>query len=362
MPTALLCLLTGLLAAVEVTDGAGRTVVLPAHCERIVLVRGRDIYALALLLGDEAPSRLVGWGADLAAVDADANRLLRARYPGLERVPVLGNVFQDALSVEAVVALRPDLVVVDTFMLGRGLRCMERLQRTGLPLLYLDYADPWTSPQRSLRVLGQALSLPQRAEAVAAAIDAELELVRARTAGAGPGPALYMECGIRGPEVYGVTYGADPRRRSGTWGAVLDGIPCRNLTAALVAGVAPLRGELLLRLDPEIIVITGAGWTDFGALHLGWDADPAEAGRQLRAYAARPGWERLRAVRDGRLYGLYHGFAMHPTAFAGIQQLARWLHPQALADLDPEARRVAFLQRFLPMLPTGGAWAVTAER
>ena len=107
---------------ITVTDLAGRSITFEQPIERIVLVRGRDIYTLGMLLGSEIEEKLVAWGPDFELYDGDSYRKFVQSYPRLAEVPNLGSVYHDAVSVEQVLALAPDLVIVDTFMGRSGLQ------------------------------------------------------------------------------------------------------------------------------------------------------------------------------------------------------------------------------------------------
>jgi len=348
---------------IQVEDLAGRTVTLRPPLNRIVLVRSRDVYELSLLLGDELDRRLVAWGPDLQTADQDAYRAFLDRYPRLARIPVLGSVFADAVSAEAVLALKPDLVILDTVMSERGYRCVERLERAGLPLLYLDCShDPLRDPQRSLRLLGKVLGQEEKARAATAFVEAELERVMGRLAGLKePAPTVYLESGHRGVESYGNTYGYDGNRTLSSWGALMARLGCRNVAADLVASMGRINPEYLLAADPDVIVITGACWTECpGTMRLGYGVMPAEARERLQGFTRRPGWPELKAVRNGRVHSLFHGFCMHMTSFAAVQQMAKWLYPGTFADLEPAARLQEFNERFMPVR-AGGTWMISLE-
>ncbi len=346
-------------SGVIVTDLAGRKVALPPRIERIVLIRSREIYGLSMLLGDEVESKIVGWGPDLQSVDKDAYEKFLQRYPRLAQVPVLGSVFNDAVSAEAVLALKPDLVVGDVFMIQRGYKCIEKLQQAGLPIVFLDQSsDPFSGPQRSIELLGRVLGKEARAKEIVDFVDGQLQTVLSRLDKLERGkPSVYIESGHLGPAGMGNSYGGDRNHKATAWGMVLERLPCRNIAAGIPAPMAPLHVEYVLKSDPDVIVITGAHWQGPGAMRLGYDAQRRDARRLLEGFAARPGWDQLAAVKNRRVYAVFHGFVMHATHFAAVQQLAKWLYPQTFADVDPEAGLREFHKRFMPF-PCSGTWMV----
>ncbi len=351
---------------ITVTDLAGRSVTLKQPVERIVLVRGRDIYALGLLLGSEIEQKLVAWGPDLESYDADTYHKFLESHPRLADVPKLGSVYQDGVSAEKVLSLAPDLVVVDTFMVERGYKCINRLQQAGLPVLFLDFStDPYRNPQRSIQVLGRVLEKEERAKEITTFIDAELDKVFSRLDVAPePSPSIYVEAGYKGVTEYGPTYGHghDTKGRKTCWGIILPGLRAHNIAADVVPNMGPISPEYLLKADPDVIVITGACWVSQpDAMHLGYLTEASEARSLLKGFTTRPGWKELTAVRSGRVCGLFHNFSMQTTEFVAAQQLAKWLYPGKFDDLDPEASLEEFHKRFMPV-DYGGTWTIDLEK
>lgn len=340
------------------TDLVGREARLPRHVGRIVLPRSKDIYLLAALLGESFPEKLIAWGPDLERDDAEVYAHLVARFPRLKQIPVTGSVYGDALNPEQIVALRPDLVILDKFMRDHGYRYTGRLEAAGLPVVYLDGStDPLTGPQRGVRLLGEILGLRERASAIARYVDDRLGAVFSRIgANVGTPPSVYLEQGYLGPAAYADTYGSDdPAKGRTSWGTILHALKVRNIADGVVGRQAPIHPEYLLRADPDIIVITGQNWSNPGSMRLGCNVALGEATRCLKAFLARPGWEHLSAVRQGRVCAVFHNTGAI-TAFAGVQALAKYCYPDLFRDLDPEKHLREFHERFLPIDP-GGTWA-----
>ena len=346
---------------ITVTDLAGRQVTLRKPIERIVLLRSFFIYDLLPILGDDVENKLVGWDSSSPKGDRDAYLTLLERFPRLSEVTVLGDSLRDAVSPEAVLALKPDLVIIHTFMQRRQLKTVEQLERAGLPLLFLSSEDPYRDPQRSLLLLGEVLGKEEEAREATQFIDGELDEVFGRLAEMqGPEPSIYLEA-AGCPKEYGSTYGFDTKRRGGSWGDIMAGVRCRNIVANALGTMGRINPEYLLKADPDVIVLAGANWTDIpGSLHLGYYADAAEARHCLRAFTVRPGWEELEAVKNNRLYGIHMRFCGHVTAFVAAQQLAKWLYPEEVKDINPEQSLREFHERFMP-IDFGGTWMIGLE-
>lgn len=348
----------------RVVDLAGRSASLPRDIRRIVLIRGRDIYELAALLGDDLPNRVVALGPDLRTADRSAYEAFVGRYPSLAGLPETGDIFKDAVSAEQIIALKPDLVVMDVFMIERGYKCLGPLQKAGLPLLFLDgSSDPLFSPQRSLRLLGEVLGEDQkrRAQEITAIADERTELVLSRIAEiSGAKPSVYLEVGGNLSQP-GTTYGGygTPKHYS-SWGNVLHRLGVRNIADGIVANMGQLHAEFILQADPEIIVITGQSWSNQGMLHLGYGARAEPALQVLSEIQKRPGWASLRAAKNRRIYAIYHNFSMHFFGFVGIEKLAKDFYPDVFHDIHPEEDFQVFHDRFLP-IPCQGVWMLPSD-
>jgi len=57
----------------------------------------------------------------------------------------------------------------------------------------------------------------------------------------------------------------------------------------------------------------------------------------------------VKAVETGQVHAIWRQFYNSPCQFVAIQQIAKWLHPELFADLDPEATFPELHERFLPV-------------
>ncbi len=347
---------------VTVTDLAGREVTLKYPVERIVLIRSRDIYGFSAVLGGATDEKIVAWGPDIETADKDAYDKYLERFPRLRQLPWLGDIFKDALSTEQILDLDPDVVIVETFMKERGYESIDRLEKAGLPLLFLDFSGkPFEAPQASILLIGEVTGQKQRAREIVDYVNEQLELVFTRLESIeGPKPTVYVEAGNLGPRDYSSTYGYNKQQTMSSWGAMLQATRAENIASDAVVNMAVINPEYLLKSNPDRIIITGAYWPAAGAMRMGYYADPAEARSLLKAFCERPGWDTLDAVKNKEIYSLFHGFTMHIFSFIGLQQMVKWLYPETFLDIDPEENFKEFHQRFLP-IEYSGTWMVTIE-
>jgi iron complex transport system substrate-binding protein len=106
--------------------------------------------------------------------------------------------------------------------------------------------------------------------------------------------------------------------------------------------------------------VTGGWWEAYvpGGAWVGVapGRDMGEARRKLAGLAKRPAMTGVKAVESGEMHAIWHQFYNSPYQFVGIQQMAKWLHPDLFAKLDPEQTFKELHARFLPIDYRPGYW------
>lgn len=155
-----------------VTDSAGREVRLEAPAERIV--------ALAPHIVENTFS--AGAGGRLVGVVSYSD------YPAAAtELPIVGSAF--AWSLESVVALEPDLVIL--WGSGNGLAGLAGLERLGIPA-YVSEPQDFAGIATSIRDIGILAGTADVADAAAGAFEAEIAQLRAQHAAGRPLRAFYQ--------------------------------------------------------------------------------------------------------------------------------------------------------------------------
>ena len=149
-----------------VTDGAGRSIHLPARPVRIV---SQSLASDEMLFPMVAPARLVGLSS-------------------LSRDPAYSNVVAEAAahpapsieSAEDIVRLKPDLIFVTTYSRAEVVQVLES---TGAPVYRLANFDDIDGVMANLRRIGAAVGEEAAAERMVAAMDTRLTKVAAQRVG-----------------------------------------------------------------------------------------------------------------------------------------------------------------------------------
>jgi iron complex transport system substrate-binding protein len=181
--------------------------------------------------------------------------------PPVRSLPRLGGGLDP--NIEAVVALRPDVV-----LMAASSRAVQRLESLGIKVITLEprsYADV-------RRVLGQLAALLEVPDAPRfwRAIDAGVDAAAQSLPPEARHMRVYFEVG-RGP------YAAS---EASFIGETLTRLGVKNIVPGELGPFPKINPEFVVRADPDLIMIGEA---------------------QAPELALRPGWSRMRAVRDQRL-------------------------------------------------------------
>jgi len=335
-------------AEITITDLRDRAVTLDAPAERVLLgFYYEDYLAVA---GEGATGKLVGlsrgpW-ADWRPKQWEA---YITAFPQLADLPDVGDTESSTFSIEAAISIDPDLVVLAGWQYDALGESAQQFDTAGIPVLVLDYnAQTLEAHLASTRALGKAMGTEDRAEALATLYSDMTADTAARVAASTEHPKVYVELAQKGPDEVGNSYAG------GMWGGVIDRLKGRNIANGQIENWGPLSPEYVLAEAPEVILLSGSEWLNRpAAVPLGFGAERALAQTRIDAYKARPGWSDLPAVQDGKVYGIYHGGSRTLSDFAYFRFLGKALHPDAFADVDPQAELAKFYADWLPIMPEG---------
>lgn len=223
--------------------------------------------------------------------------------PEAKALPVLGDFGRP--NQEALLAAHPDLVLA-TDLEKPGLR--GYLEGLGIRALVLP-CENWRDLLEAGRVIGRELGNPEAGRRWADTMEARRAAIEQR--------ADAFRAGRERPGVY-IEIWSDPPMTAGKESFANDLVTLaggRNIGAALGRSYANVSSEWILAQDPDAIV-------------LAYMTTNAAAER----LAQRPGWNRLRAVREGRVCaGINPDWLLRPgpRMLDGAEALAEWLMEEA---------------------------------
>lgn len=244
----------------RLADSRGRAVTIPSKPVRIVTL-APSLTEVAFALGLE--HRIVGVNS-------------RSDYPPAARKkPKVGDV---TISAEAVVALKPDLVLAHAF-LNRS--AIPRLEGLGLKVFAFD-PKTISGVIADIRTIGRLTSRPLSAERAAKAMEREIAAQRAAGAKRRPQKVLVViqanPLWVAGPNTF-----VDE---------MLDIANARNVAWDARPGFVTFSKELAIKRSPDVIIVGVPG-----------DAD----------YLRRsPEWKNTAAVKSGRVHVVNNDLLVRP--------------------------------------------------
>jgi iron complex transport system substrate-binding protein len=212
----------------------------------------------------------IGAGSQVRAVDS---------YSTFPKNAPRTKLNEDDPNVEAIVAYKPDLVVVA----GDTTGLTAQLAKFGIPVLSDPAATTLNQAYQQFVELGEATGHVAQAKAEVTKIKAQIgRIVRAAPKRAKP-LTYYFELD---QTYYSVTSSTFIGQLLGLLG--LKSIADAATGAAASGGYPQLSAEFIIKSNPDYIFL----------------ADTVCCGQNAKKVAARPGWAQLSAVRDGHVVGL----------------------------------------------------------
>lgn len=356
-------------AARTVTDLADRQVTIPETVDRLILGESRYIPALAILDGDATIDRLAGILPDFEQTDPGGYAQYLERFPALAEVPKVGHASADSFSLESVLAIGADLAIFSLEGHGPGAHnraLIERLERAGVAVVFVDFRQqPLVNTPRSMALLGDVLGREQEAQRFNRFYREELARVSEVVSEIPPDnrPRVFLHSRL------GLHDSCCETMVRGMMGRFIDAAGGSNMAADRVPGVSGVMNlEYLLSDPPDRYLATAIGSRKYQVsdaeqpyVMLGAGVDGPMARESFRRATDRPGLRALEPIREQRAMAIWHHFYNTPMNVVAVQALARWLHPEALSELDPEQTLETFYREFQPVSLDGRYWITLGE-
>lgn len=349
-----------LAASGVVTDVLGRKVAVELPVKRVLLGEGRQIHAIAALDRENPFARIVGWGEDLEKADPDSYRTYIEAYPQAARLPKFGSTASGSFDIEGAIALQPDVLLLnyESERASTETQLVEKLASVGIAVLYVDFRHaPLRNTEPSLRMLGQLFGRQDVAERLIAFRKDQIARVTMPIAAM---PDLERPL-VMLDRIPGYSDGCCMSFGRENFGLMVEMAGGRNLGSDLLPGTfGTINSETIIARDPDVVIVTGGNWNALapggGWVGLGPGADLPEARRKLAALTQRPAFVHGKAVAERRVHAIWHQFYNSPYQFVALQCIARWLHPELFAALDPDATLRDLHEQFLPIPYRAGYW------
>ncbi len=344
--------LPALADTVTIKDVTGRSVEVNTPVKHMILGEGRQIYFLAALDKENPFEHVVGWRDDLPKADPESYDAYLAKYPDIAKLPTFGGMKDGTFDIEQAVALKPDVILmnIDAKTATEEAGYIEKLGKVGIPLVYVDFREkPMENTEPSMRVMGQLMGKEAVAEDfIKFRADSIKRVTDVLDKSDPKKPMVFVERAGGYSDDCCMSFGNE---NFGKMVEIAGGI---NMAKDIIPGTfGTVNPEQVIAANPDQIIVTGGNWDKYvpgGAwVGVGYGADLKEARRKLEALTKRPAFTGVTAVANGNVHAIWHQFYNNPYQFVAIQEMAKWLHPDLFADLDPEATFKELHARFLPL-------------
>ena len=297
----------------EITDMAGRTVVVPDEIETVF----SSSTVTAIFMYTLAPDKLLGWNYELNELEKS---IILEEYHDL---PNFG--MGDSINYEAVIAADPTIAVNVGTINDKMISDCDKLSKSlGVPVVAVD--GDLSASAEAYRFMGELLGEEEQAEKLASYAEKTFADIEKMEVPEDKKVRIYYGNGEDSLET---------APAGSAHGQIIDMVNAVNV-ADLEMGEGSrvqISAEQLLAWDPDVIVVHGEPKADTSG------ASAAEA------ILANPDYASLKAVQDQQVYGTpntpfsWMDRPMGPNRIVGIRWLSGLIYPEYLNyNVDEEVK------------------------
>lgn len=297
----------------EITDMAGRTVVVPDEIETVF----SSSTVTAIFMYTLAPDKLLGWNYELNELEKS---IILEEYHDL---PNFG--MGDSINYEAVIAADPTIAVNVGTINDKMISDCDKLSKSlGVPVVAVD--GDLSASAEAYRFMGELLGEEEQAEKLASYAEKTFADIEKMEVPEDKKVRIYYGNGEDSLET---------APAGSAHGQIIDMVNAVNV-ADLEMGEGSrvqISAEQLLAWDPDVIVVNGEPKADTSG------ASAAEA------ILANPDYASLKAVQDQQVYGTpntpfsWMDRPMGPNRIVGIRWLSGLIYPKYLNyNVDEEVK------------------------
>jgi len=319
-----------------ITDGYGRTVVIPANPDRIVC-SGSGCLRYVSYLG--AQDKIVGVDSIEKTKQAVEGRAYTLANPQFAALPLIGEM-RGKDDPEKIIGIGPQVILKTSSLTeqpANAISAADVLQnKTGIPVIAMPYGDLATDQGMgqafgTLRLIGQITGKSARAEELIAYINSTTADLKKRTQD-------IPESQLKRAYVGGVSF-------NGPHGIISTEPAYPPFTMVSVNNIAGQNGtqhadiskEMIISADPEFIFI------DLGTLQI-------TDGGAITELKTNPAFSSLSAVKNKKVFGVlpYNFYSTnYESVLADAYFIGKTVYPDRFADIDPAVKADEIYKMFV---------------
>jgi iron complex transport system substrate-binding protein len=274
-------------AKIDVKDGLQREVKLDGPAKRIVSLSPSNTEILFAL----------GAGAQVVGRDEFSD------YPAEAKpIPRIGG-SNGKYNMEAIAALKPDLVLAAEFNTPDQVKALEQLNLT---VYYLKNPLDLTGLYANLTIVGQLVGKENQADTLSQSLKKRVDAITGKLANVTARPKVYYELDGSDPSK---PYTAGP-------GSFVDSLitlaGAQNVAASMKDAYAVISPEVLISQNPDIIILGDSSY-----------------GITTDSIGQRPGWDVIAAVKNKQIYPFDDNLVSRPgpRLVDGLEAFSKIIHP-----------------------------------
>ena len=332
---------------VEITDVVGNNVKVDVPAKRIAI--GNYYTEFLAVGGPKAFDNVAGFTKAIwTEWNANSWKAYVKAMPELDKIADIGEADGSIASVEKIIALNPDVLILAKNQYSQLKDNLQAVKNANIPVLVVDYHSG-DFHRLSTEIFGKVTDNEQRAKNIMDEYEGKLNYIKAKTKNIKKKATAYVEYGYNGAKDNGSTYSHF------MWGDLIDKAGADNIANGLVKHHGAINPETVLVKNPDIIIIAGreAEVKKGETMIMGIDIAFKDANERLKTFKERIGWNDLDAVKNGNLFGGYHGMLRNLSDIFMVEYIAKAAYPDIFKDLDPKQDYIDFNKKYLPIVPAG---------
>ncbi len=246
-------------------------------------------------------------------------------WPGLKNKARVGSWSEP--NYELIAELNPDIVICYGRWPGQQLE--KKLAPFDIKVVRLDFYKMHTL-LKEVEILSRILGKDGEARQFVDWYLEKLKLIEKKIKGAGNLPEVYIES-------YSKYRTTGPGSGAHEMCVLAGG---HNIASNFSIPYPEITPEWVLSKNPRIIIKAAA----LSNCYTTTDASLLKSIRDK--ITARPAWDNIRAVREGKVYVMASDVWTGPRAIIGISYMAKWFYPDVFRNLDPKGLHREYLERF----------------
>ena len=314
-----------------ITDDVGREIILNKPLEKVVVFNKFNSETIRAI------------GKVDTIIGTDKGTLQDAAYwPGWDQSMLAGNGQAD-IDYERVAALKPDAVILPKN--GSYEECEKNLSPFGIKVIVVT---GWENNgyRKQIEITGKAYNRETEAREYADFCDAQIKLLEKTLAGVAGSKTVYLE-------------------NSGEYKTCLPGSGWNDMIT--MAGGRNIFGdvdiekedqakgsvhnfsvdpEAIVSRDPDAVLLNIYDSAAISGTSIYVPPAPEAANKALLNMAARPGWSTMKAVKNGKFYGISAFAGNGCFKIVGATYLAKFLYPDAMVNIDPDVFFREWLEKY----------------